>query len=91
MTIMQSVRGVLAASHLRRSLHDRPGLLARGRPRDAQQATAQPADLVITNGKVVTVEDGAPEAQAVASRGGRIVAVGSSRRDQGAHRARRPR
>ncbi len=42
------------------------------------QATAQPADLVVTNGKVVTLEDGAPEAQAVASTGGRIVAVGTS-------------
>jgi hypothetical protein len=38
----------------------------------------QPADLVITNGKVVTVVDGAPEAQAVASAGGRIVAVGTA-------------
>ena len=38
----------------------------------------QPADLVITNGKVVTVEDGAPEAQAVAAAGGKIVAVGTT-------------
>ena len=38
----------------------------------------QPAELVITNGKVVTVADGAPEAQAVASAGGRIVAVGTT-------------
>lgn len=44
----------------------------------APQQTVQPADLVITNGKVVTVVDGAPEAQAVASAGGRIVAVGTS-------------
>ena len=44
----------------------------------AQQAPAEPADLVITNGKVVTVEDGAPEAQAVAVRGSRIVAVGTN-------------
>ncbi len=44
---------------------------------DAQQTAAQPADLVITNGKVVTVENGAAEAQAIASRGGRIVAIGS--------------
>src|SRR5215203_1090263 len=36
------------------------------------------ADLILTNGKVVTVEDGAPEAQAVAVRGDRIVAIGSS-------------
>ena len=44
----------------------------------AQQAPAEPADMVITNGKVVTVEDGAPEAQAVAIRGSRIVAVGTN-------------
>ena len=36
------------------------------------------ADLILTNGKVVTVEEGAPEAQAVAVRGDRIVAIGSS-------------
>jgi predicted amidohydrolase YtcJ len=42
------------------------------------QEQAQPADLVITNGKVVTVEDGAPNAQAVAIRGSRILAVGTS-------------
>ena len=44
----------------------------------APPQAVQPADLVITNGKVVTVVDGAPEAQAVASAGGRIVAVGST-------------
>lgn len=48
-------------------------------PRTAMQAqTPQFADLVLTNGKVVTVEDAMPEAQAVAVRGGRIVALGSS-------------
>jgi predicted amidohydrolase YtcJ len=44
----------------------------------APPQAVQPADLVITNGKVVTVVDGAPEAQAVASAGGRIVAVGTT-------------
>jgi predicted amidohydrolase YtcJ len=44
----------------------------------APQQTVAPADLVITNGKVVTVATGTPEAQAVASAGGRIVAVGTS-------------
>jgi predicted amidohydrolase YtcJ len=44
----------------------------------APPQAVQPADLVITNGKVVTVADGAPEAQAVASAGGRIVAVGTT-------------
>jgi predicted amidohydrolase YtcJ len=41
------------------------------------QATT-PADLVITNGKVVTLEDDAPVAQAVAAAGGKIVAVGTN-------------
>src|SRR5687767_15974251 len=50
---------------------------ARTSARTPQQTTG-PADLVITNGKVVTVEDGAPDAQAVASRGGKIVAVGTN-------------
>jgi predicted amidohydrolase YtcJ len=36
------------------------------------------ADLVLTNGKIVTVDDALPEAQAVAIRGDRIVAVGTS-------------
>jgi predicted amidohydrolase YtcJ len=38
---------------------------------------AEPADLVLTNGKIVTVDDGRPEAEALAARGGKIVAVGS--------------
>ena len=42
------------------------------------QPPAPPADLVLTNGKVVTVDDAVPEAQAVAVRGDRIVALGSS-------------
>lgn len=36
------------------------------------------ADLVLTNGKVVTVDDAMPEAEAVAIRGDRIIAVGTS-------------
>lgn len=36
------------------------------------------ADLVVTNARVVTVDDGQPEAEAVAVRGDRIVAVGSA-------------
>ena len=43
-----------------------------------QQPAVDAADLVLTNGKVVTVEEGAPNAQAIAVRGSRIVAVGSS-------------
>jgi predicted amidohydrolase YtcJ len=41
-----------------------------------QQQPVQPADLVLTNGKVITVEDSLPEAQAVAVRGARIIALG---------------
>ena len=52
-------------------------LSARITARSAQQPP-QAADLVLTNGKVVTVEDGAPDAQAVAIRGSRIVAVGTN-------------
>lgn len=37
------------------------------------------ADLVLTNGRVVTVDAGMPEAEAVAIAGGRILAVGTSR------------
>jgi predicted amidohydrolase YtcJ len=40
--------------------------------------TPQPADLVLRNGKIVTVDPAAPVAQALAARGGRIVAVGSN-------------
>ncbi len=51
-------------------------ILSAASPRPQQ--AAQPADLVLTNGRVVTVEDSLPEAQAIAMRGGRIVALGSS-------------
>ncbi len=43
---------------------------------------AQPADLVLRNGKVVTMESAAPEVQALAARGGKIVAVGTNRQIQ---------
>ncbi len=42
------------------------------------QPAAQPADLVLLNGKVVTVEPPPTQAQAIAVRGDRIVAVGST-------------
>ncbi|HSH44644.1 MAG TPA: amidohydrolase, partial [Longimicrobiales bacterium] len=41
-------------------------------------AAAEPADLVLTNGRIVTVDDAVPEAEAVAIRGDRIIAVGSA-------------
>jgi predicted amidohydrolase YtcJ len=40
----------------------------------------QPADLVLTNGKVVTMDESFPEAEALAVSGGRIVAVGSAKK-----------
>jgi predicted amidohydrolase YtcJ len=44
----------------------------------AYQPQTEPADLVLTNGRIVTMEPSAPEAQAVAIRGDRIVAVGNT-------------
>jgi predicted amidohydrolase YtcJ len=44
----------------------------------AYQPQPAPADLVLTNGKIVTVEAASPQAQAIAVRGGRIVAVGGA-------------
>jgi len=52
-----------------------PVFMAAGR----SPATQAPADLVLTNGKVVTVDDKQPEARAVAVRAGRIVAVGTEK------------
>ena len=45
----------------------------------AGTALAQPADLVLRNGKIVTLEQSAPAVQGLAARGGRIVAVGSNK------------
>jgi predicted amidohydrolase YtcJ len=42
-------------------------------------AFAQPADLVLRNGTIVTLEQSAPEAQGLAARGGKIVAMGSNK------------
>lgn len=49
-----------------------------GQARVPQQPAPVPADLVLTNGRIVTVESAAPEAQAVAIAGSRIIAVGSA-------------
>ncbi len=43
----------------------------------AAHLQGEPADLVLRNGRIVTVDDARPEAQALAARGGVIVAVGS--------------
>jgi predicted amidohydrolase YtcJ len=45
-------------------------------------ASPRPADLVLRNGKIVTVDDERPEAQALASAGDMIVAVGSNQEIQ---------
>ncbi len=42
------------------------------------EAQVQPADLVLRNGKIVTVEPSNPEVQALAARGGSIVALGTN-------------
>ncbi|MGE3959739.1 MAG: amidohydrolase [Vicinamibacterales bacterium] len=44
----------------------------------AQAPAPRPADLVLTNGKIVTVEDAQPEVQAMAVNGDTITALGSS-------------
>jgi predicted amidohydrolase YtcJ len=44
---------------------------------DASSEDARYADLVLVNGKIVTVDDDRPEAEALAADDGRIVAVGS--------------
>ena len=42
------------------------------------QTQQAPADLVLTNGRIVTVDDAVPEAQAIAIRGTRIEAIGTA-------------
>lgn len=46
------------------------------------QPAARPADLVLTNGKIVTVDDQVPEAQAMAVNGDTITALGSNQEIQ---------
>jgi predicted amidohydrolase YtcJ len=48
----------------------------------APQGSARPADLVLRNGKIVTVDDAKPEAQAIAINGDTISAVGSNQEIQ---------
>src|SRR5262249_26463479 len=45
-------------------------------------AFAQPADLVLRNGKIVTMNAAAPAAQALAVRGGKIAAIGTDTQSQ---------
>jgi len=46
--------------------------------RFAGQGPVPPADLVLRNGRIITLDGATPEAQALAARAGRIVAVGST-------------
>jgi predicted amidohydrolase YtcJ len=50
--------------------------------RGAAPAAATPADLVLRGGKIVTVDDARPEAEAIAVRGDTIVALGSNQEIQ---------
>jgi len=45
-----------------------------------QTAFGESADLVLRNGRLITLERGATEAQALAARGGKIVAIGANRK-----------
>ena len=48
----------------------------------ASALSAQPADLVLRNGKIVTMNPAQPTAQAIAVRGGRIAALGTDQASQ---------
>jgi predicted amidohydrolase YtcJ len=50
---------------------------AAGRPPSTAAAPPEPADLVLRNGRLVTLDPARPVAEALAARGERIVAVGS--------------
>ena len=62
--------------------------LAAGWPGDAVPRAQAPAELVLVNGKVITVDPADAVAQAVAISGGRIVGGGLDGRRQGADRSR---
>jgi predicted amidohydrolase YtcJ len=55
-----------------------PLMLAASIAACGQRPAVEPATLVLRGGKIVTVDDARPEAQALAARGDRIVAVGSA-------------
>jgi len=50
----------------------------RASPGQTAQTQTPPADLVLRNGRIVTVDDRMPEAQALAARAGKIVFVGTT-------------
>jgi predicted amidohydrolase YtcJ len=54
------------------------GVSLAGQAGRAAQAPAAPADLVLRNGRIVTVDDAKPEGQAIAVTGGKVTFVGSN-------------
>ena len=54
------------------------GLSVQARAQRGGTAQAPPADLVLTNGRIVTVEDARPEAEALAVSGDKIMALGTA-------------
>src|SRR5438874_2568211 len=54
------------------------GVSSQARAQRGGTAQAPPADLVLTNGRIVTVEDARPEAEAMAISGDRIMALGTA-------------
>jgi len=50
-----------------------------------QRQAAEPADLILINGKIVTVDAAVPEASWIAVRGGRIAALGAEPKDYKRH------
>ena len=48
----------------------------------AQRVATPPADLIVTNARVYTADDAHPQAEAVATRDGRVIFVGSAREAQ---------
>ncbi len=60
----------------------KPGRLYFALSLTAAALHAEPADLVLRNGKIVTMEPGSPQVQALAARNGKIVALGSNQQLQ---------
>jgi predicted amidohydrolase YtcJ len=54
------------------------GVTTQARAQRGGTAQAPPADLVLTNGRIVTVDDGRPEAEAIAISKDRIQAIGTA-------------
>jgi predicted amidohydrolase YtcJ len=83
MTLINRCNGLAAVAALlalAAGLAGTPADATQGPARSAAQtpAAVRTADLVVRGGKIVTVDDSRPEAQAIAVRGDTIVAVGSN-------------